>query len=260
MKVSVFSPYGVVVRESGLVSLLSNYISKRGAEVAQFQCDGGLPVCGRDKHGGMVRTPYQCAQCMGEQGELVVWSGVTGRKLSKHIVPEDVRTTFEWLLNVSADQLSRLEFRGVNLIGVCTAEMSERWQYFDVDSLSEPQERDLRALFHAYVRTAVATERFYQNWKPQLAIVTSIQDPIVHAHATQLQRSGVDVAVCRYDGSNDVVVVESPFEQTQYSTPLVLERITSMRSDPRTWGPEVTAMAHELLTFLGCAPDKVLPQ
>ena len=57
-----------------------------------------------------------------------------------------------------------------------------------------------------------------------------------------------------------MVVVESPFEQTQYSTPLVLERITSMRSDPRTWGPEVTAMAHELLTFLGCAPDKVLPR
>jgi hypothetical protein len=260
MKVSVFSPYGATTKESGVVSLLANYIAKRGAEVAQFQCDGGLPACGRDKLGGMVRTPFQCAQCIGEQNNLAVWSGVAHRLLSNHIVADDVKTAFEWILSVSGDQLRRLEFRGVNLWEACETEMTARWQSIDMSSLSEPQERDLRALFHAYIRTAVATERFYDGWKPQLALVTALGDPVVHAHTTQLQRLGVDVAVCRYEEDGDVVVVDSPFEATQYSTPLILEGITSMRADPRSWGPEVTAMAHELLSFLGCAPDKVLPQ
>jgi hypothetical protein len=30
-----------------------------------------------------------------------------------------------------------------------------------------------------------------------------------------------------------------------------------MRSDFRTWAPEVTAMVHEMLSFLGYAPDRL---
>ena len=260
MRVSIFCPYGLVARESGIVAMLANYIAKNGGDVAQFQCDGALPVCGRDKHGGVIRTPFQCAQCMGEQGEIAVWSGVANRSISNHIVADDVQRAFEWLLNVSAEQLSRLEFRGVNLWQVCQEEMSTRWNEIDGTDLTEPQERDLRSLFHSYIRTAVASERFVELWKPQMAIISSIADPISYAHVMQLRLAGVDVAVCRYDVDDDVIVVESPFESTQYSTPLVLEGVTSMRADPRTWGPEVTAMLHEMMTFLGCAPDKVLPQ
>ena len=100
---------------------------------------------------------------------------------------------------------------GVNLWQVCQDEMSSSWNEIDGTDLTEPQERDLRSLFHSYIRTAVASERFVELWKPQMAIISSIADPISYAHVMQLRLAGVDVAVCRYDVDDDVIVVESPF-------------------------------------------------
>lgn len=258
MKLALFSPYGLVHRESGLLYLVANYLAKSGAEVVQLRCDGALPACGRDRKGARVRTPFQCARCMNEQRSLSAWAGAQCRDISSFIVPEDVRKTVEWIQGVAVSALERVEFRGVNLWSVCFDELRMRWDEIDSSALTEAQQVDLRELYVAYVRAAVASERFIEQWKPDLTVLSSIQDPMAHAYLLQAKLANIDAAVCSYVQDEEVVVFESLARKDRYATALVLDGITGMRTDPRTWGPEITAMVHEVLTYLGCPPDRVV--
>ncbi len=258
MKLSVFSPYGFLSKEGGLLFLVSNYLAKNGAEASLLRCDGGVQACGRDRHGAVVRTPFQCARCSNEQRSLALWAGMRMRDLSADTSPDDVTKTATWLQGVPKESLLRVEFRGINLWSVCRSEFGMRWDDVDAGSLSDAQERDLRGIFASYVRVAVASERFFSAFKPTLSLVTSLHDPLAHAFVSQSRAAQIDTAVFSYDPEDEVVVVESLATQERYVTKLVLEGVTSMRADPRTWAPEVTSVVHELLTFLGYAPDRVL--
>jgi hypothetical protein len=180
------------------------------------------------------------------------------RDLSADTSPDDVTKTATWLQGVPKESLLRVEFRGINLWSVCRSEFGMRWDDVDAGSLSDAQERDLRGIFASYVRVAVASERFFSAFKPTLSLVTSLHDPLAHAFVSQSRAAQIDTAVFSYDPEDEVVVVESLATQERYVTKLVLEGVTSMRADPRTWAPEVTSVVHELLTFLGYAPDRVL--
>jgi len=108
------------------------------------------------------------------------------------------------------------------------------------------------------VRVAVAAERFIESWKPELMILTSIQEPLAHAYLLQASLANIDTAVCSYNVEESAITFESLKTKERYVTNLVLEGVTSMRTDPRTWGPEVTAVVHEILTYLGYPPDRVV--
>lgn len=258
MKLSAFSPYGLLSKECGLLFLVSNYLAKNGADVSLLRCDGAVQVCGRDRHGAVVRTPFQCARCSNEQRALALWAGMRMRDLSADTNPDDLTKTASWLQGVPKESLLRVEFRGVNLWSVCRSEFGMRWEEVDAAALSDSQERDLRGLFASYVRVAVASERFLSAFKPTLSLVTSLRDPLSHAFVAQARAAQIDTAVFSYDPEDELVVVESLATEERYVTKLVLEGVTAMRADPRTWAPEVTSVVHELLTFLGYAPDRVL--
>lgn len=257
MKVAVFAPYGSLHREGGLLFLVANYLSRNGASVAQLRCDGGVPACGRDRGAGAVRSPFQCARCLNDQGALAAWGGLSVRELSEEIVPDDVVTAARWINGVERDALERVEFRGVNLWSACRSELVMRWEEIVPTSLTEAQELDIRALFISYVRTAVASERFLSRCEPTLVLASSIHDPLAHAFVLQATLAKLDTVVGWYDPNTETVGIESVATRERYATSLILEGLASMRSDPRTWGPEITAMVHEALTFLGCAPDRV---
>lgn len=238
--------------------LVANYLAKNGAEVVQLRCDGALPACGRDRRGGGVRSPFQCARCLNEQRSLSGWAGAQCRDISSFLVAEDIKKTVEWIQGVPANALQRVEFRGVNLWSACGNELQMRWDEIDNSALTHAQQNDLRNLYVAYVQVAVASERFIEQWKPDLTVLSSIQEPMAHAYLLQAKLAGVDASVCSYVPDEEAVVFESLANRERYSTSLVLEGITGMRSDPRTWGPEVTAVVHEVLTYLGCPPDRVV--
>jgi hypothetical protein len=263
MRIALFAPYGTVHRESGLLYLVANYLAKNGAQVLLLRCDGAVPACQRvhnergsvEREGG--RSPFECARCMNEQRDMALWAGIQIRDISSLIVPEDVRKTAEWIYAVKSDALDRVEFRGVNLWSACTQAITARWGTVDARALTAAQVDDLRALFISYVRVAVASERLIDEWKPDQTVLTSIQDPMAHAYLLQASLASLDTSVCSYVAEENSIVFESLKTKERYATSLVLEGIASMRSDPRTWGPEVTAVVHEVLTYLGCAPDRV---
>jgi hypothetical protein len=258
MKVAIFAPYGEQPKETGLLYLVANYLVKSGAGIHQMLCDGAVPICGRSRITGEVAGPFQCARCIGEQGRLVSWAGLSCRGISREIIPDDVRTAMQWITNVPVQDLGRVEFRGVNLWSACKAELSARFEGKDLEALSESDEVDVRAMFIAYTRVAVASERFIKQIKPDLALVSSIRDPLCHAFVLQANQAKLDTAVFSYDSRSAVVSIESLATRKSYTTSLVLDKVASMRGEPRTWGAEITSVVHEALTFLGYAPDRDL--
>ncbi len=257
MKVALFAPYGSLQKEGALLFLVANYLAKHGVDVAQLRCDGALPACGRDQGSGTVRSPFQCAGCLNEQGALAAWAGISVCNISREISADDIKTAARWIQGVAPEALDRVEFRGVNLWSACRSELSMRWSDLSCSNLSEVQEADVRRLFISYVRTAVASERFFKRFEPKLVLVSSIHDPLSRAFVSPAKQAGLDIAVGWYDAESETVGIESPQTGERYATTLILEGLASMRSDPRTWGPEITAIVHEALTFLGYAPDRV---
>lgn len=257
MKVALFAPYGSLHKEGSLLFLVANYLAKNGVDVAQLRCDGAVPACGRDKGSGVIRSPFQCAGCLNEQGALAAWAGISVCNISREISADDIKTAARWIQGVAPEALERVEFRGVNLSSACRSELSMRWNDLSLSNLSEAQEADVRQLFVSYVRTAVASERFLKRFEPKLVLVSSIYDPLSYAFVSAAEQAKLDISAGWYEPESQTVGIESLQTGERYSTTLILEGLASMRSDPRTWGPEITAMVHEVLTFLGYAPDRV---
>lgn len=281
MKVALFSPYGVTHTESGVLYLVANYLLKSGAEVVQLRCDGAVPACGRDPLGAGGRPLGSCARCMAEQRALSQWCGAKTRDLSSLIVPDDVMQSAKWIAAVPGEDLGRAEFRGVNLWQVCEREIQRRLPNSTPTRLSagegtrtgegrvvESQRAEslVRDLFTTFVHAAVAAERFITAYSPEISLVAGGDDVVTQAYVSQLRALETDgaageVAVFSYDQSSESVVIEArggDGTEARYSTTLLLGGITAMRSDPRTWAPEVTAVVYEILTFLGFAPDRVV--
>ena len=258
MKLALFTPYGLLSRESGLLYLVANFLQKNGADVVQLRCDGAQPACSRDKLHPGGRTPFSCSECMSEQRALTQWAGVKTKELSSFIVAEDVLKSAQWISSVKSADLFNVEFRGNNLWGVCSAEFLSRWGLEAGQEMSVQHEDNLRTLYITYVQTCLAAESFVSTWSPTLSLVASPSDQATQAYITQARKAGSEVALFSYQSVDDSIVVGSLSSAESYTTKLILDGITSMRNEPRTWAPEVTAVVHELLTFIGYEPDRVL--
>jgi hypothetical protein len=257
MKLALFSPYGLSHAEAGLLYLVGNYLLKQGADVVQLRCDGAFSTCGRDTKVSGGRNVMTCARCIGEQRSLASWISCKTKEISSYLVSDDVVQSAKWLSSVKSSDLSRAEFRGVKLWGACGEEFALRYPESAVSELSISEEVCLRQLYTTYVHAVVAAERFVTATSPTLHLVAGKQDPLARAYVSQAQASGGEVGSFFFDTAEGGVVVESHQTGGRYVTALVLQGVTSMRSDPRTWAPEVTATVHEIVTLLGCAPDRI---
>jgi len=257
MKLALFSPYGLTYNESGLLYLVANYLLKAGADVVQLRCDGALSACGRDRTIEGDRNALSCSRCVAEQRALAQWATSKSRDLSSFLVADDVMQSSKWIASVHTADLARAEFRGVNLWDVCEQEFARRFPNSSLSTLSAKEEQELRALYVSVVYAIVGSERFISMVTPTIHFIAGGDDALARAYINNARAQGGDIVLFSYDPSEEAVVVQSSETNLKYMTKLLLNGITSMRSDPRTWAPEVTALVHEILTYLRYAPERV---
>jgi hypothetical protein len=162
------------------------------------------------------------------------------------------------MASVQTADLDRAEFRGINLWERCRRDFLQQTGVDTLASISSADEQSLRALYVAFVQGAVASERFLSQWSPSITFVTKSDDSLIHAYLSQVIACGTECATFAYDEGEGATVIESLKTGERYVSKLVLDGITSMRSDPRTWAPEVRAVVHEIMAFLGCSADRVV--
>jgi hypothetical protein len=197
---------------------------------------------------------------MAEQSAISRWCGTLASDLSTELGPDDMVTTSRWAASVTLESFKRVEFRGVNVWEACCATIVGRCSDFELDALNYDQECAIRSIFESYVLMAVASERFIKRFKPDLVFAISSGDLLTEAYLSEARGFGIEVV--RFGFLNELG--ESFVERTaagdkqlqRYTTGLIVDEPLSLRSDPRGWGAEITAVVHEVLSFLDCAPDR----
>lgn len=256
MKLAVFSPYGVYGRESGVLYLVANFLLRQGAEGMQLRCDGAVRSCGRDQKHGWNRTLFSCSRCMAEQKATADWASLRAKSISSFLLPDDIQQSQKWISSLPREVLLQSEFRGVPLWDICKDEFIARFGEEEIDLRSQQQELALRDQYLSVVHAMVGIDRFVSTVNPTLHLIAGGKDSLSKAYKTIASRGRFEGALFWYDPQEEVIAVESLVSGARYNTKLILDNITGMRSEPKTWAPEVTAIMHEMLTFLGFAPDR----
>ena len=194
---------------------------------------------------------------MSEQKATADWATLRAKTLSSFLVPDDIVQSKKWIASVKRQDLLQSEFRGIPLWEICRDDINARFGECDGVSTSPLQDQAIRDLMLSAVHTLVSVDRFITTVAPSLHLIAGGNDTLSAAYKTVVQKGRFEAAVFSYDAQEEVIAVESLLTGTRYNTKLILDNITSMRTDPKTWAPEVTAIMHEMLTFLGFAPDKI---
>jgi hypothetical protein len=257
MKALVFVPHGLMQKESGLVALVVNYLTRVGAEVFQMQCNGAAGVCGRDAAATWNRPLTACLKCHHEQRQLGKWMGARAREIGALLSPDDVAQSRNWIMGLAREELLRAEFRGTNIYQICEATFTGRFGKSSPTFSDEAEEPFLRQLLLAAVQTSAAADTWLASVNPDVALVSGLGDVLEEAVLSRLAARDIDHAVFRYEPEEQTTAVIYPKTKRTYATKLVFDNIKRMRGDHRTWPPEISSVVHEILGFLGYGEDRV---
>ena len=189
MRAAIFSPYATNSAEEVFTALLANYIRHSVADVSQLGCRGSFSSCGRDRIIGAARDPLSCLRCHGAQTRLTDWSGVDLYQIGAALTPEAITNTRRFINELPIDQLPLATFRGYTLYDLAGHEIFSRC-HDDQPNLQDA--RDVTVVRESLLNAArmiLATERFLQEQKPQLCIVSRGDDiltrPFIEVCLTQ---------------------------------------------------------------------------
>lgn len=259
MKTAFFVPHGAIQREVGLAYLLANYMTKIGADVVQVRCDGASTVCGRDAAIGWRRGISTCLKCEEEQRRLGEWAGLKSKSIGGFLRPDEILQSAQWIGGLATEELLRAEFRGANLFSMVEGTFKARFGRALPNFSEEIEEQFSRELLVSAVRSAAAVDAFLVSFAPELVVVSGMGDLLEKACLSRLESRKLPVAILRFDPAENVIVISSSQREEAYVTRLLFEGVTRMRTDPRTWPPEISALVHEIMTFLQYSPDRVEP-
>ena len=251
MRIGLFSPFGVLSQESGLIFLLGNYLRRSFPDVVQLRCNGLFSLCDRDAEGGWSRSFQTCFRCMAEQREFAQWGGLTIEELSRHLEPADVELSRRVVTNLAVDELPWAQFEGQNLFNLALGSWQNRFNVGRPDLNNPQHEQVLRRFMLSAARAFLAARRFQLQFQPDLTIVAGTTDFISRAVVAAGGSAGRTVAVCAWDVSRRAVMVTHPDRATPFACELLLEGLVDMRADPATWSPTLTGILDELNSFLG---------
>lgn len=235
MTTVLWFPYGTAERESGLVTALGSYLSKHGEDVTQIRCPGALLACGRDHQA--ARKLSQCFDCIAESKAFAGWAGIKAKSLSQYLTAEDWSKARSWIYSVSLPDLMKVEFKGVQL-----SEMIG-----DVDPGSEPRYRELLI---SCVLCTVACEKMVRELAIEKALIANSADMLSKAVSSRFTALGVECILFEGSATEGSTVVRSTKFSRPYATGLYLDDLGKLRSDIRSWPPEVASEIHSIVQFL----------
>jgi hypothetical protein len=271
MHIVIHSPYGSYSRETGLIYLLANYIRDTVHQVSQLRCNGFFSLCNRDGEWGWERRIDSCAVCMNEQARLGAWAGIEVKDLSGFISSKEITQTKSWILGLRREELQDAEYAGFNVFQLCKGSLMDRIAEkrkrtssdskgvlemnsaavanADDISISEKYEDLARRLMLSAVRMIVAARNFNQSLWPDLVLSSSERDFISRSLVQQSRNMAIPAVTFEWDELERVTKVGNN-EGEYFSSPLVLENISNMRSNYKTWSAEVIRMIEDLAAFL----------
>ncbi len=257
MGIAVFSPYGLMREESGILGLVSNYLRTNAWQVFDVRCNGVFSLCERDADTAWKREMSSCFGCMLEQARLEKWAGISCVELSKYLTPEDILESKRWLLSYENGSFEEAVYGQHNVFDLCRGSFHYRFGTEHPDLKNKNHEQAVRRMLVSTVRLLIATEKCNQQNRPEVALLSDGSDFLTAGYLAKSIEQDIRVATFRWDLAKRCVVVNTSSSTEEYNCPLVFEDITSMRSDVRTWPWEITQIIEELMVFLNLTSSQL---
>lgn len=257
MSILLLSPTGQRDPESGLLYLVGRYLSGREHKVSQLLCNGVFSSCDRDSDQNWRRTVRSCFQCMREQSELANWSGVGSERLSLGVSPEVVQESARTVNALAADALTKLVYRGVEIFPLVEGSFSNRFGCSAPDLNNKAHDRFLRSLLLSAMRLFAASETLISRASPSMLLVPA-NNGFIPAVISAVMRER-DVAVIEFEANISKRCVELKHLQgmQRHECPLLIEDLLSLRTDSKTWSPDLLGILGEVEVFLGLSSERL---
>lgn len=250
MKIALFSPYGALSQETGLLYVLGNYARRFSPDIVQVRCNGIFSMCDRDAERGWTRSMSTCFRCIGEQRDLARWSGAGVAELSRYLTPLDIESTKRWIVGVPTEQLPWASFDGQNFYALALGSWQNRFDVSRPDLANPLHEQTLRRFMLSASRAYRAAGAFLEQESPNVTFVAGGEDFLSRAFVAQARALKFDAVVCAWDVARRAVMVSHPRREETVPCGLLLDGLVDMRSDAATWSPDLIRILDELLAFL----------
>ena len=257
MRVAVFSPFGGFSREAGLVYLLANYLRGIFPEVVQLRCNGTFAVCDRDSEKSWRREISSCLECMRDQEKLASWAGLPIKNFSEYLLPEDVEQTRAWILGLPTTALSEVEVNGLSLSKLCVGTFQNRFGSMEIDWHNKQHEQFIRRIYLGATRVCMALERFNRLFLPSMCFVLGGDDYLSRSFLEVSRLQKLDTILFRLDLGSRGVQITRVLANAQLSCDLLLEDISLMRADFKTWPSELLEIVDQVLNFAGVSDTQL---
>lgn len=251
MRVLVFSPYGSMTPESGVIYLVVNYLSRMFPEIYQLRCNGVCSLCDRDGEHNWQRDISSCLMCVRDQQELSDWSEIKMLELSRFIKPDQVIRSRRWVNGLPTESLTKAEYDGERVFDWCVSSFSARFGTPMPDLRNLNHEGVARRLMLSALRVRQACERLHQEVQPNLVFVAGGEDALSAALSAGCKKQGIGVVRFVWRISERLVQIHHPDRDDMLACEFFLDDVSAMRKDPETWSPELIKVLHEVLEFLG---------
>lgn len=228
----LFSPYGHVSRESGLLFLFASYLNRdRGVGVVELRCTGSFPRCYRDSFRRGERGIHSCLSCQAEARSLAQWAGIDSRSVGAFIEPGDV------------EALRRSILQGHDLPIELLAISEQAAQ-----AHREGRERKNQLDFSVALQT-IAFKRAINVMKPQFVLLAGGRDELTAPAALVSARAGVRAITFQWNEVTRVVHLSEIGTQRAFVTPLVIDQLPQARRE--SWSSELVRSLGDLSDWLG---------
>jgi hypothetical protein len=257
MKTVIFTPYGSLSKESGLIHLVANYVGTVIGGVSALRCNGIFSLCDRDEETSWTRNLESCAICMTNQAQYANWAAAEILDLSLYLNSDEIVATKRWMHNLSTQSLLSACFKEVNLYQLSKESLSLRLGVAGPDLANKKHEQITRRVLLSAARMCLATARFNNKYAPDLVLVANGQDFISKAFIVQSQNQKRDIATFSVDINERCIKIRHPKTGKLFTCELLITDISNMRSDSRTWPKEILVMLDDVLNFLDISQSQI---
>jgi hypothetical protein len=255
MNILLHAPYGARSAEAGVMVLLGKYLAGVGHSLQLLQCNGTFSLCNRDSESGWKRNLTSCLKCQQEQRGFSTWAGIPCVELSTFISTEEIAQSRNWISFLNAAQLASADLQGTVLAELCRGSFRERFGLEALDVQNKQHELLMRRLLLSTLRMNIASRKLLTALTPDLVLLAGGDDYITASLSAQAKQQHRPVGVFRWELNARAVRISRLGQERTYLCSLLLEDISSIRNDVRTWPPEVFAVLSEITDVLGIPTD-----
>ncbi len=230
MSLVLFAPVSAHRAEVGIMLLMASQLAPAAGEAFVLRCNGFVSACDRDfeVQSSGVRVVDQCVRCMREQRDFASALGLSLVELGSFIEPADLE----------ALQLQKINGRQRNYpdeIGYISP--------IPANLLSDNMRR-MRGESAALLNQAF--RKFVGRAEPKVVFVAGAVEFMSSIVAGISNQSGAKVVVFGWDAPQNLVVIRIVGTDVVINCPFVVEDLSRVKVDPRSWPKELIALFEQL--------------